>query len=153
PTDRFYGDENTGDIVINRSTDPTTIDNFNKILLGTGASDITQGEITEIRVYAPPLVNATLQTNGAKTNPDGTPQKFWAGGQRFRVATLTVTASQLRALSLTDSTTPTRTAAANIISQHSVRLIVGEVPVPIPAGPIQGNANASFGGAFAVHWG
>lgn len=153
PDDRFYGDENTGDIVINRTTDASTIDKFNNILLGTGAGDKSQGEITEIRFYAPPMVNATLQINGAKLNPDGTPQKFWAGGQRFGVATIKVTASQLRDLSLTDSTTPKRTDPANILSQHSVRLIVGEVPVPIPAGPIQGNANASFGGAFSVHWG
>ncbi len=151
--DRFYGDENTADIIINRTTDLTTINKFNKILLGTGASDLSQGEVTELRFYAPPTINAMLQKDGTTTNADGTPRQFWSGGQRFGVATIKVTAVQFRDPTLTESTTPKKSDPSNIVSQHSVRLIIGEVPVPIPAGPIQGNANATFGGNFTVHWG
>src|SRR5882724_3983711 len=49
PSDRFYGDENTGDVVINRTTDAKTIDAFNDVLLGKNPEDKAQGEITEIR--------------------------------------------------------------------------------------------------------
>lgn len=153
PDDRFFGDENSADILINRTTDPVTIDHFNDALLGTSADDKAQAEIIDIRVYAPPIVGGTLQTDGTTTNADGTPRRFWSGGQRFGVATVRVTAAQIRDRSLSDTTNPKRTSPQNIVSQHSVRLIVGEVPVPIPAGPIQGNANATFGGNFTVHWG
>jgi hypothetical protein len=38
-------------------------------------------------------------------------------------------------------------------ASHSVRVVVGEVPIPIPGGPIQSNTAISFGGDFVVHWG
>lgn len=153
--DRFFGDEDTADIIINRKTDPTTIDNFNDVLLGTGAINHAQGEISEIRFYAPPIVGGTLMADGTNKNADGvTLRKFWSGGQRYGVATIKVTAVQYRDLSLTDTSSPIKKYdPKNIVSQHSVRIVVGEVPLPIPAGPIQGNANASFGGNFTVHWG
>lgn len=148
PMNRFFADENTGDIVINLTTDPTTIANVNNILFGPNAEDTRSGQITEIRVYAPPSVGGTLAQNGTATNPDGTPQMFWGGPlQRFGVATIKVTATQFR------DPNGNKSAASNIISRHSVRLVVGELPLPIPAGPIQGNANVSFGGSFKVHWG
>jgi hypothetical protein len=143
---RFYGDENTGDIVINRTTDAASIDRINNILLGTSAEDKRSGEITEVRVFAPPIVGGVLTATGAK-NADGTDQQFWVGGSRFGVATIKVTARQFR------DPAGDKTAPANIISSHSVRLTVGELPLPIPAGPIQGNASVSFGGNFQVHWG
>jgi len=146
PTNRFYADENTGDIIINRTTDSASIDNINNILFGPNAEDKRSGEITEIRIYAPPMVGATLTANGLQ-NPDGSPQQFWKGGARFGVATIKVTARQFR------DPAGDKTAPANILSTHSVRLTVGELPLPIPAGPIQGNANVSFGGNFQVHWG
>lgn len=148
---RFYGDENTGDIVINRTTDKTTIDTLNKILLGPSSEDLRDGEITEVRVYAPPLVGATLtpEPGGAK-NPDGTPQAFWTGGERYGVATIKVTATMFRDRTVAD---PNKMKASNILATHSIRLVVGEIPLPIPAGPIQGNANVAFGGNFQVHWG
>src|ERR1700686_5515764 len=36
---RFYGDENSADLIINRTTDSTTIDAFNNVLLGPNAED------------------------------------------------------------------------------------------------------------------
>ena len=147
PENRFYADENTGDIVINRKTDLATITNVNTILFGSNAEDTRSGEITEIRIFAPPIVGGALTSNGA-LNPDGTPQQFWSGpAQRFGVATIKVTATQFR------DPLGDKSAVSNIVSQHAVRLVVGELPLPIPAGPIQGNANVSFGGNFQVHWG
>lgn len=148
--DRFYGDENTGDIVINRTTDQASLDNFNDTLLGASAEDKRTGEVTEVRIYAPPIVGGILTPNGAATNPDGTSQQFWVGGERYGVATIKVTAQQFRDTNLTGNN---KYASSNVMSMHSVKLVVGELPLPIPAGPIQGNASVSFGGNFRVHWG
>ena len=41
--DKLFGDEDHADLVINRTTDPTTIDNFNTILLGPNVSDRSGG--------------------------------------------------------------------------------------------------------------
>ena len=136
--DRFFGNEDSADIMITRTTDSTTIDNFNNLLLGTGANDKASGEVTEIRISAPPIVGGTLTSNGATP-----PKFFWAGGQRYGVATIMVKAQQFR-----DPVNHT-----GILASHSVRLVVGELPLPIPAGPIQGDASVSFGGNFYVHWG
>src|SRR5262249_17521811 len=108
----------------------------NKLMASDGNTATTldrlAGQITEIRIYAPPIVDGTLNANG-----------FWEGGQRYGVATISVTAQQF-----SDPDTPRRP-----IASHTVRLVVGEIPLPIPAGPIQGDANVSFGGNFRVHWG
>src|SRR5437773_2896150 len=129
--DRLFGDEDHADIIINRTTDATTLDNFNNIVLGTNVSDKMAGEITEIKIFAPPVVGGVL-TNG-----------FWVGGQRYGVATIKVTAQQFRNPS----------AHTGVTASHAVRIVVGELPLPIPAGPIQGDANVSFGGHFRVHRG
>ena len=130
--DHFAGNEENADLIINATTvGQAQMDTFNSALLGPNAADKLAGEVTEIRVYAPPMVGATL-TNG-----------FWNGGQRYGVATIKVTAQQF--LNPTNHT--------GIVATHSVRLVVGELPLPIPAGPIQGNASVSFGGDFFVHWG
>lgn len=133
PSNRFYGDEDNADIIINRTTDATTIDAFNDfLLLGTTNSRLG-GEVTEIRIFAPPIVGGTL-VNG-----------FWVLGSRFGVATIKVTAQQFRL-----STGTTRTG---VIASHSVRIVVGEIPLPIPGGPVQSNTSISFGGNLRVHWG
>jgi len=129
--DRLFGDEDHADLIINRITDSTTLDNFNNIVLGTNVSDKMAGEITEIKIFAPPVVGGVL-TNG-----------FWVGGQRYGVATIKVTAQQFRNPS----------SHTGVMASHAVRIVVGELPLPIPAGPIQGDANVSFGGNFRVHWG
>ncbi len=148
--DRFYGDENSADIIINNSTDKASIDNINNILLGTSADDRMSGEISEIKVFAPPIVGGILTPNGTVKNADGTPQQFWLGGSRFGTATIKVTATQYRDPTLAMNA---KIATANVLASHSVRFVVGEVPLPIPGGPIQSNTNISFGGDFIVHWG
>ncbi|HLZ09108.1 MAG TPA: hypothetical protein VKT80_11005, partial [Chloroflexota bacterium] len=132
--DRLYGNEDNADIIINRTTNVAALDAFNAALLG---SDESAGEVSEIRVYAPPMVGATL-ING-----------FWNGGQRYGVATIKVTAQQYRIRSGSGGTE----VRTGIIASHAVRMVVGEVPVPIPGGPIQSNTAISFGGDFVVHWG
>ena len=112
------------------------LDAFNNILISSDGATATgldkiAGEVTEIKLFAPPIVGGTL-TNG-----------FWSGGSRYGVATIKVTAQQFR----------NPTAHTGIMASHSVRIVVGELPLPIPAGPIQGDANVSFGGNFRVHWG
>lgn len=130
--DRLYGDEEHADLILNATTvGQAALTAINDVLLGSTADDKIGGEVTEIRIYAPPIVGGTL-VNG-----------FWEGGQRYGVATIKVTAQQFS----------NPAAHTGTISSHSVRMVVGELPLPIPAGPIQGNASVSFGGNFFVHWG
>ncbi len=136
-SNRFFGNEDNADIIINRTTAALAIDAFNDKLLASDAATATAldklaGEVSEIKIFAPPLVAATLNAAG-----------FWSSGTRYGVATIKVTAQQFQ----------NPTAHTGVIASHSVRLVVGELPLPIPAGPIQGNANVSFGGNFRVHWG
>ena len=127
--DRLYGSEATADIIINATTNSTALAAFNDIVLGT---DRSAGEISEVRVFAPPIVGGTLNANG-----------FWENnGQRYGVATIKCTAQQYADAGKT-----------RIRASHSVRIVVGEVPIPIPGGPIQSNTAISFGGDFVVHWG
>lgn len=125
---RFYGDDATADITITDDIDHTTMTNLNTYLFG--ADSATAGHIEEIKVYAPPIVGGTL------TNGD------WVGGDRFGTATIKVTA-RIRSAA----------TGGRILAQRVVRIVVGEFPLPIPAGPIQSASNATFGGSFDVHWG
>jgi hypothetical protein len=150
--DRFWADENTGDIVINKDTDVDALNNINNILLGPNAEDRRTGELIDVRIFAPPMSSEPALVATGGSNPDGTPKKFWLmnGGQRYGVATIKATAAQFRDPNLPKEK---KYESANILGVHAVRLVVGELPLPIPAGPIQGNANVSFGGNFQVHWG
>src|SRR5436305_83570 len=116
------------------------------LALGTNSYDTSGGEIYEIGMYAPPMVG-----NALTADPSAPSNLFWiGGGTRYGVATVKVTAVQLRDTTATGSA---RYAASNIKAQHSVKIVVGEIPLPIPGGPIQSNANINFGGDFVVHWG
>ncbi|HYK03788.1 MAG TPA: pilus assembly PilX N-terminal domain-containing protein [Thermoanaerobaculia bacterium] len=125
---RFFGDEETADITITDAIDATTLTNLNTFLFG--ANSRAAGRITEIRVYAPPIVGGNLVGG------------FWTGGDRFGTATIRVTAEKWSA----DN-------GGTLRARRIVRMVVGEFPMPIPAGPIQTASNAAFGGSFDVHWG
>ncbi|MDQ3281484.1 MAG: pilus assembly PilX N-terminal domain-containing protein, partial [Acidobacteriota bacterium] len=101
PEHRFYGDENTADITITDAIDSTTLRNFNTFLFGQNSR--VAGRVTEIRVYAPPIVNGTL-VNG-----------FWNNGERFGTATIRVTAEMW-----------TKETNGRMLSRKIVRLVVGE---------------------------
>jgi hypothetical protein len=149
---RLFGDENSADIIINSDTDPVVLGKFNDVLLGTSTEDRRDGEVVEIKVFAPPIVSGKLIAEPTgKLNADGTPQMFWSGGERYGVATIKVTSQMFRDRTMTKAAG--KYQSQNILATHSVRLVVGELPLPIPAGPIQGNANVQFGGSFRVHWG
>lgn len=126
---RFFGDDTTADVQIDYTNSAATMTALNTYLFG--ADSRTAGRIEEIKVYAPPIVGGTLSPTG-----------FWGGGQRFGTATIKVTARMWD-----------RAAGGKQLSSQVVRIVVGEFPLPIPAGPIQTASNAAFGGAFNVYWG
>src|SRR5262249_10510955 len=61
--DKFFGFEDSADITIDRTTAPgrTFLDTFNTKLLGTESTTDARpaGEITMIKLFAPPIVGAT----------------------------------------------------------------------------------------------
>lgn len=124
--DRFMGDENHPDVIINGTTAAAFLNTFNDALL----ADRTNGQVTEIRIFAPPIISGTLNANG-----------FWEGGVRYGLATIRVTAKKF----VGTSTQP--------IAERIVKLVISEWPFPGPQGPVQSNANISTGGNFGVHWG
>lgn len=124
--DRFFGDEDHPDVVINATTNATFLANFNAALF----NDLTDGQVTDIRLYAPPMVGATLNANG-----------FFEGGVRYGVATIKITAARFKP------------GSGAVEAQRWVKLVVSEWPFPGPQGPVQSNANISTGGNFGVHWG
>lgn len=137
-TDRFYGSENSPDIVINAATDQAFLNDLNTVLFVNPAET---GRITDIRIYAPPMAGATLNADG-----------YWEDGTRLGVATVQVTATKCR----TDTALDPCTSAddeSRIIAQKTTRAILSEWPFPGPSGPVQTNADLSTNGNLQVHWG
>ena len=134
PDNRFYGDENSADILI-RDADggvaKAFLDRFNSIVF---AGNDAGGRITEIRVYAPPIVGGTLVEK-----PSGSGKKFWEGGTRYGVATVRATA--------------TKTVNGQFVAERTVKIVIGDFPFPGPEGPLQSNTSISTNGSFRVHWG
>lgn len=129
PQHRFLGSEEKADITINHTIDNTTMVALNTYLFGSDSR--VNGRISEILVYAPPMIGATLNANG-----------FWENGERFGTATIKVTAEKW-----------SQDAGGTLQSSQAVRVIIGEFPLPVPGGPIQSAANLDFGGSLNVYWG
>lgn len=130
--DRFYGTEASADIIIDTTTASGIIDNINTFLFG---STTANPRITSIRVYAPPISGGDLYTDGATGN------QFWEGGTRYGVATIAATASRFD-------------TNGDPLGTRVVRIIVGEFPTPVPAGPLQtAVGNIAYGGSSNIHWG
>jgi hypothetical protein len=123
--DRFFGDENHPDVLINATTAPAFLTTFNDAIL----SDVTNGQVTEIRVYAPPILSPSVH------NALG----FWDSGTRYGLCTIRVTAKKF--------------IGNAVVAERTVKLVISEWPFPGPQGPVQSNANISTGGNFGVHWG
>jgi hypothetical protein len=138
--DTFYGDETSADILITRGTTVgrTALDSFNSVLLGASTDPRETGEVTEIRVYAPPIVGGNLVTAASG-------KKFWVGGTRFGVATIAVKAEKFDK----PSTDTTRRS----IATATCRIVVSRFPLPTPAGPLQSQTALSTNGNFNVNWG
>lgn len=131
-TDRFLCTEQNPDVIIDRSTTEGIdfLDDLNEALF----VDTTGGEITEILVYAPPIVG---------TPPNA--QNCYDGGTRYGLATIRVTARKFD--------TSGDKEDENVIAQRTVKATIAEWPFPGPQGPVQSNANIATGGNLGVHWG
>jgi hypothetical protein len=141
PSNRFYGaDAQSADIVITRTTAPAFLATFNQILFADNAEG---GRVTEIRIYAPPVLDA-LPGNEKTEHPAASKKYFWNKGTRYGVATIEVTAEKRR--------NPAN-AASPLIARRTVRLVVSEFPLPGPEGPLQSNQGIETNGSFRVHWG
>ncbi|HEU4887275.1 MAG TPA: hypothetical protein VFV49_05265, partial [Thermoanaerobaculia bacterium] len=138
--DKFYGAEATPDILITRTNAEAFLDAFNDRFLGAeGTTDARPGgEITEIRIYAPPLVGATLTTTTAGA-------QFYEGGTRYGVATIMVRSERFDQ--------PRSSGTRRSIARAEVRIVISQFPVPTPAGPLQSASALATNGNFNVNWG
>lgn len=139
--DKFFGDEVSADIVITRNTNPgiAFLDAFNDTFLGPEGTLNARptGEITEIRVFAPPIVGGTLQPAAAP--------RFWVGGTRYGVATIMVRAEKFDR--------PLAAGGRRSIARAECRIVVSQFPLPTPGGPLQSATALATNGAFNVNWG
>lgn len=138
--DRLWGTENTPDVQIDRTTTAgqTFLDALNTALFPDSSSNMDTARITDIRIYAPPIINGRINANGFydAVTPTGT-----GAPMRYGLATIRVTATK------TDRLT------GRVAGQRSVKMVISEYPFPGPQGPVQSNANISTGGNMIVHWG
>jgi hypothetical protein len=129
--DLFMGTEDSADVIIDSTTNPTFLTNVNGALFPS----LDNGQITEIRLYAPPIVG------GTPAQDDGTGHFFYSrDGQRFGIASIRVTAQKMG-----------RNGQA--VAQAVVRMVVGPFPLPGPTGAIQAIGGITNNGNFDVHWG
>jgi len=131
--DRFFGDEDSADVMINRTTNAAFLDSFNSQLFSTTAE---AGQIIDIRLYAPPIVSGVLTADPSGNN-------FWVGGVRHGVATIRVQAAKY----------PGGNPALTPIAVATVRMVVSPFPVPGPTGALQSQGTLDTTGSFNVNWG
>jgi hypothetical protein len=135
--DKFYGEEDSADILIDRNTTEGTnfLNDFNDNFLGPeGNTDARPGgEITEIRIYAPPLVGAILVGG------------FYEGGTRYGVATIMARAERFDK--------PRAAGTRQSLARAEVHIVISQFPVPTPAGPLQSASALATNGNFNVNWG
>lgn len=165
---RLVGTETNPDVWINETTseamqaaagasnDFLTLFNIRLFNTNTTLSTIDNNEggiVTDIRVYAPPIENGTLNSeagwtaaaSGAATNATG----FWEGGTRFGVATIRVTATKFDP----PCTAFPCSSGRRVVATRTVKVTIAEWPFPGPQGPVQTNANLNTTGNIQVHWG
>jgi len=139
--DKFFGFEDSADITIDRTTTAggTFLDTFNAKLLGPESTTDARpaGEITAIKLFAPPIVGATPSS--------ATPPRFWQGGTRYGVCTIMVRAEKFDQ--------PSTAAARRSIALAECRIVVSQFPLPTPGGPLQSATSLATNGNFNVHWG
>lgn len=136
--DKFFGAEASPDILINRDNAEEFLDNLNIELFGEEGDDARPaGEITEIRIYAPPMVGASLTA--------ANPPHFYQGGTRYGVATIMVRAEKFDR--------PLASGTRRSIARAESRVVVSQFPMPSPGGPLQSATALSTNGNFHVNWG
>jgi hypothetical protein len=136
-TNRFYGNENTPDVVITLTSNANDVPTkFLNTLNAELFADSTV-RISDIRVYAPPMPGATLvNTTGGLENSG-----FWreGAGGRYGVATVRVTAQKL--------------AGNRVVATRSVKMVLTETPFPTVDGAIETSGSLVGQGNFHVYWG
>lgn len=140
PADMFYGTEASADVVITTANSPVYLRNLNANLLGPESASEARstGEITEIRVFAPPIVGANVITDTAG-------KTFFDGGTRYGVATIAVRVDKFNK--------PSTQAGRVSIANATCRIVVSQFPLPVPAGPLQSQTALATNGNFNVNWG
>ncbi len=123
--DLFCGDENNPDVIINETTAPSFLASLNSTLF----QSLDNGQITEIIIYAPPIIGGN--------KPAG---YYTKDGQRFGIASVRVTAQK-------------RPGTLGAVAQAIVRIVVGPFPLPGPTGALQAIGGVGSNGDFDVHWG
>jgi hypothetical protein len=167
PEDRFFGTEDNPDILINNTTLPVWLSNFNAKLFNTDPAPATLGAagawcqncdnvdggvITDIRVYAPPIDGGHLDDEvGWTVASGGIPEGrgFWYSGSRYGLATIRVTATKFNKPRCNPTTDP----ECRPLATRSMKFVITEFPFPGPQGPIQSNASIDTSGNMKVHWG
>ncbi len=128
--DRFFGDFDHADVLINDSKGAVATNYLNALNTALfGATSDTR--LTEIRVYAPPIVDGVLNADG-----------FWVGGSRFGVATVAAVAEKRASW-----------PSGRPLARRTVKIVVGETPLPGATGPIQTEGALVSAGNFHVFWG
>lgn len=127
---KFFGNVDTADVKITLGANNVATDFLNDLNAKLFVDDSVR--ISDIRVYAPPIVNAEL-VNGTGTNG------FWIKGTRYGVATVRVTAQKLQ--------------AGRVIAQRTVKLVLAETPFPTVDGAIETSGSLVGQGNFHVYWG
>src|SRR5205085_11614254 len=126
----------------NTATAPVFLKQFNILLFNNDNTLATMdnnegGVVTDIRVFAPPVQGAAINTqagwtaaaSGAASNASG----FVEGGTRFGIATIEATATKY-SLPCTDFP-----CGGSVIATRTVKITVAEWPFPGPQGPVQTN--------------
>jgi hypothetical protein len=140
--DEFFGAEDTADIVIDRTTADgrAFLDDLNDRFLGTeGADARPAGEITMIKIFAPPIVGASLVP--------ATAPHWYVGGTRYGVATIMARAEKF------DRPRSGTGANRKSLALAECRIVISQFPTPQPAGPLQSATALATNGSFNVHWG
>jgi hypothetical protein len=136
--DKFFGAEASPDILITRTNAATFLDAFNVKVFGPEGTDARPGgEITEIRIFAPPMVGASLTAVN--------PPHFYQGGTRYGVATIMARAERFDK--------PLASGVRRSIARAEARIVISQFPVPTPAGPLQSASALATNGNFNVNWG
>lgn len=145
--DKLYGDEASADVIIDTTTPEgvTFLNTFNDSVFGPEPANGVRpaGEITSIRIYAPPIQGATLVP--ATTLPGPAVHNFYTGGTRYGVATIMARAEKFDR--------PRAQANRRSLARAECRIVVSQFPLPTPGGPLQSNTALATNGNFNVHWG
>jgi hypothetical protein len=134
-TNRFFGNENSPDVVLTLGANTTATTFLNKLNDELFADKTVR--VTDIRVYAPPMPGGKLHNETAGLEDSG----YWEAGPagRYGVATIRVTAQKL--------------AGSRVVATRAVKLVVTETPFPTVDGAIETSGSLVGQGNFHVYWG